>query len=194
MLDGADSEIVLDGHHKFAAYDLVGVAARRLAIIPLAPLPLRVTDWPGGRLPNPPESWPKALALKSRHWPQDADPMDVRFEYQRRAEIAERLGLPPPNLIGFLEASYAYLYDYSPDFQQKELCGWITSPARLELLEQRAEVGLEGGNIVKVAVIDSRSSSSRRDIAGWVPLIATTFTEYFDSGTRMVDFRNKKRA
>ena len=53
-------------------------------------------------------------------------------------------------------------------------------------------MGLEGGNIVKVAVIDSRSSS-RPDIAGWVPLIATTFTEYFDSGTRTVEFRNKKR-
>ena len=44
MLDGADSEIVLDGHHKFAAYDLVDVAARRLAIIPLAPLPLYHSD------------------------------------------------------------------------------------------------------------------------------------------------------
>jgi hypothetical protein len=110
-LDAADSEIILDGHHKCAAYEMVGAPARRLAIVPVAPLPLRLEDWPGGQLPNPPESWPKALALKRRLWPQDAEPLDTAFEYQRRAEIAARLGIAAPNLVGFLEASHVYLYE-----------------------------------------------------------------------------------
>jgi hypothetical protein len=170
MLDGADSEIVLDGHHKFAAYELVDVLPRRLTIVPLSPAPLRLTDWPGGRMPEPPVSWPKALALKPRVWPQDADSANP-YEYQRRAAIAQRLGLPVPNLIGFLEASYAYLYDYSPDYQTKDLRGWITSPARLELLDPRAQLGLEGNDIVKVSVINSRTSSAP-GLVGWIPLIA----------------------
>lgn len=189
MIDGADGQFILDGHHKLAGYELAGVPARRLAIVLLTPRPLRSEDWPGGRLPDRPESWHKVLALKDRPWPENR--ADVEWENQRRAEVAERLGRAPPNLIGFLEASYTYIYEYSADCRKKEFRGWITSPARLELQESRAEVGPEGSDIVRVVVIESRTSSSV-GLAGWVPLIATTFTDYFDSRTRTIEVRNKK--
>jgi hypothetical protein len=191
MVDGADTELVLDGHHKLSGYELAGVPPCRLAIVCLDPPPLRLEDWPGGRVRHHPESWPKALALKPRLWPRDAHPRDVAFEYQHRAEIARRLGAPAPNLVGFLEASYVYLYDYSPDFTKKHPRGWITSPAALEVLEPCVKAGLDGGDIVRVAVVDSRTSSGT-GLEGWVPLVATTFTEYFDHATRTVAFRNKK--
>ena len=43
---------------------------------------------------------------------------------------------------------------------------------QLELLEPRVKLGLDGHDIVKVAVIDSRQSS-RVGLVGWVPLGAT---------------------
>lgn len=193
MIDGADTELVLDGHHKFGGYELAGVPPFRLAIVCLNPPPLRLADWPGGRVPDHPESWPKALALKPRLWPRDAEPIDAEFEYLRRVEIAERLGIAAPNPMGFLKASSAQVYGYSPDFKAKELRGWITSPARLELLQPRVEVGLGGDDIVKVAVINSRTSS-RPDLEGWVELIATTFTDHFENETRMIAFCSKKMA
>jgi len=182
MIDGADSEFILDGHHKLDAYKLAGVQLRRLAIVPLTPPPIRSQDWPDGQLLDPPESWHKALALKQRLW------SNPDFDYQRRAEIAERLGITAPNLIGFLVASYAYVSDYSCDFSKKDSRGWFTSPAKLELLERQAELGLDGRDIVKVAVIDSQLSSDT-GLVGWVPLMATTFVDYFNSKTRKIEFR-----
>lgn len=59
-VDGANCEFILDGHHKLRGYRLAGIPVRRLAITHLAPARLNPTDWPRGRLPEPPPSWVRA--------------------------------------------------------------------------------------------------------------------------------------
>jgi hypothetical protein len=101
------------------------------------------------------------------------------------------LWLLPPNLTGSLIASYAQVHDYSPDFSKAERRGWFTAPATLELLNWHVQLGPDGRDIVKVAVIASQQSSDA-GLVGWVPLIATTFIHRFNSGIRRIEFRKKQ--
>jgi hypothetical protein len=181
-IDAADSEFIVDGHHKLAAYRLADVPPRRLAIVALAPRPLQSQDWPGGRLSDPPTSWRKASALRQLPWPANAD-----AENRRRTQISKRLGAGDPHLIGFLTATHAYVSEYSSDFTRKEPRGWCTSPAKLELLNRRVEMGSDGCDIIKVAVVESQRSSDP-GLMGWVPLMATTFIDHLDIKTRRIKF------
>ena len=94
-------------------------------------------------------------------------------------------------MTGSLLASYAVVHDYSPDFSKAERRGWFTGPATLELLSWQVQIGLDGRDIVKVAVIASQQSSDA-GLMGWVPLVATTFIHRFNSGDRRIEFRKKQ--